>query len=322
MCRQVILTGLAAAVLLSGCILRKEEPVAQQKSVGDALDKALRGKHGLDSLVEKANKVSELIEGVGLTRGLREDQFIELVETLVVAGSRGIINFKKKNISKIFYAFSETCHDISRRLATKTDAWSQLRKAAFNWIPGEDIEEVAAFLKKHTDIADDKIFVRLVERLDKLFDDVAEAVVANHLVADAIGVELASDSKHYGLKSLGISPQQMVSELKASSADFRIDDLVFAIATKTPTDGFNLIRELMGVDVWSDYVYMEVLVLRQLLTRGEDGEFAYKLDYGKNVIMNRPFDKKFTKPIISGKYSGNYSDSWSTQYLREFYKGN
>ena len=50
MCRQIVLVGLAAAILLSGCKLQKEEPVAQQKSVGRILDAAFQGRKGLEDV--------------------------------------------------------------------------------------------------------------------------------------------------------------------------------------------------------------------------------------------------------------------------------
>ena len=120
----------------------------------------------------------------------------------------------------------------------------------------------AAFLKRHTDIADDKIFARLVEQQGKNLDDFAEAVATNHRLADAVGVELASDSA-YGLKRLDISAEQIASELKVSSANFNLGEIVFTTSTKDTASGYKFIQELSDVDV-----YDEAYALHLLLHRG------------------------------------------------------
>ena len=169
----------------------------------------------------------------------------------------------------------------------------------------------AAFLKRHTDIADDKIFARLVEQQGKNLDDFAEAVATNHRLADAVGVELASDSA-YGLKRLDISAEQIASELKVSSLDYRLGEIVFTTSTKDAASGYKFIQELSGVDV-----YDEAYALHLLLHRGRDGKFAYQILRAEEIKkLGNPFERKFTKPVLSGKYD----KGWSSGYLRQFYE--
>ena len=44
MYRQIFLVGLAMAFVFTGCLLRKDQPVAEQKSFGRILDEAFKGK--------------------------------------------------------------------------------------------------------------------------------------------------------------------------------------------------------------------------------------------------------------------------------------
>ena len=306
--RQIFWTGLAAVVLLCGCLPHKEEPVAQQKSIGRVLETAFQGKRGLQSLSLYAGKVAELTE-VALTRGLREDQLRELATAVISGGSKGINNFKKAGIIKFIGEFTVVNTEIAKRMLRKIEGLSEPLKQELDKLAATAPEEAAAFMKKHTDIGDDEVFKRLVEQLGKNLDDFAEVVATNHRLADAVAVELASDSS-YGLKKLGISAEQLASELKVSSADFLIDEAVFVSSAKNPADGYKFMQELSGVDV-----YDEASVLDLLLRKGKDGKHVY-LNFSREdlIKLGNPFDKRFTKPIIST------DPKYASEHLREFYK--
>jgi len=313
MSRQIILTGLATAVLFTGCKLHKDEPVAQQKSIGRILDAAFQVKKRAGDLATHVARVRIGVENA-ISKGLREDQFRGVVESVVMGGSKGISEFKKAGIRKIYGDFIETSGEMAQRLHDKMNALPPAVKSELDVkfaVPGVDYTEAAAFLKKHTDIADDKIFARLVTKLGKNLDDFAEAVATNHRLADAVGVELAIDSS-YGLKRMGISAEEMAAELKVSSNDFSIEEIVFNSATKNPMDGYKFVQALSGVDV-----YDEAHALDLLLRRGNDGKFAYEKPVSSVEFkkLGNPFDKRFNKPIISDdpKYASNH--------LRIFYKG-
>lgn len=313
MYRQFFLAGLAAAVLFSGCKLQKDEPVAQEKSIGRILDTAFQGKVAAREFEYYTSRISKLVEGA-LIRGVREDQLSELAEMVVKSGSKGINNFKQDVIRKIFYDFVETSKEMGQRLSNKIEALPPSVKIEFEAKMGTadaDYAVAAAFLRKHTDIADDKIFARLVEQQGKNLDDFAEAVVTNHRLADAVGAELANKGRYYGLEGLNISAEQISSELKISSKDFYLEKILFTTSTKKTTDGYKFLQELSGVDV-----YDEAHVLDLLLRRGKDGKPVYQTLSAEEIKkLGNPFDKKFTKPIINGKYS----ERWSSEHLREFY---
>lgn len=313
MCRQFFLMGLAAVLLLTGCKLYKDEPVAQEKNIGRILDAAFQVKKRVGDL---ATHISRVRDGVNnaIKKGLREDEFRGVVESVVMGGSKGINEFKQAGISKIFDDYVATSGEMGERLANKMNALPPAAKSELDIkfaAPGVDYTEAAAFLKKHTDIADDKIFARLVEQQGKHLDDFAEAVATNHRLADAVGLELALDSSYNLLKGMGISAEELASELKVSSNDFGIE-MIFNSATKNPTDGYKFLQELSGVDV-----YDEAHVLELLLRRGDDGKFAYETFPSSNEFkrLGNPFDKRFNKPILSGKYDKEVS----SDYLRQFY---
>ena len=314
MCRQIFLTGLAAAILLSGCKLHKDEPVAQQKSIGRILDAAFQVKKRVGDV---ATHVSRVRVGVNdaIKKGLREDEFRGVVESVVMGGSKGIAEFKAAGIRKIFDDYVATSGEMGERLANKMNALPPAAESELGIkfaAPEVDYTEAAAFLKKHTDIADDKIFARLVEQQGKHLDDFAEAVATNHRLADAVQLELSLDSSYDLLKGMGISAEELASELKVSSNDFYIEKVVFNSATKNPTDGYKFLQELSGVDV-----YDEAHALDLLLRRGNDGKFAYETFPSSQEFkrLGNPFDKRFNKPILSGKYDKEVS----SDYLRQFY---
>ena len=305
MCRQIVLVGLAAAILLSGCKLQKEEPVAQQKSVGRILDAALPS-GAFVNLTSKLRKVRDLVSGAHY-RGLEEHEFRKLVDSLMESGSEGIKHFKLLPVSQVLDKFTKTTRELSQRLGNKIDRLSLPQKKELDRLAEADSVAAAAFLKKHTDIADDKIFARLVESQGNNLDDLAGWVVTNHRLAEAVTVQLEAGGH---LKRLGISADQVASELKVSSSEFGIEDIVFANSTKNTTDGYKFLQELSGVDV-----YDEASVLAMLLHRGEDGKHLY-LHFSPEVIkkLGNPFDKVFTMPVIihNPKFD-NY-----TGYLQEF----
>ena len=312
MYKSIVLVGLTTAAMLSGCLVRKDEPVAQQKNIGRILDAAFQGKKGLQSLGYYASRVSDIVKRAH-TGGLREDQLRELAAAVVSGGSKAINNFKKTGISKVFDEFVATSAEMTQRVQKKIDALPPPVKSELETkfaVGGVDHTEAAAFLKQHTDIADDKIFARLVEQQGKNLDDFAEAAATNHRLADAVGVELASDSA-YGLKRLDISAEQMASELKVSTVDFHLGEIVFS-TSKGASSGYRFIQELSGVDV-----YNEAYALHLLLHHGGDGKFAYQTLSAEEIKkLGNPFDKRFTKPVLSGKYDKN----WSSGYLRQFYE--
>lgn len=315
MCRQIFLVGLAMTFLFTGCLLRKDQPVAEQKSFGRALDEAFQGKKGMASLKHYELKVSQLLD-TGLKRGLREDEIRELADAVVSGGSKAINNFKKAVFVKIFDEYADTSAEIAQRMADKLNALPPPIKSELNVnfaVPNPDYREIAAFLKTHTDIADDKTFARLVKKQGEHLDDFAEAVATNHRVADAVGAEIANDSGNYGLKRLGLSAEQMTSELKISSDDFFLERILFTTPAKSdPIAGYKFVQELSGVDIGD-----EAAVLELLLRRGDDGKFAYqKLSAEEIKALGNPFDKLFTKRILITP------KSLASDYLQQFYKTN
>ena len=134
-------------------------------------------------------------------------------------------------------------------------------------------------------------------------------VLTNHRLADAVTAELQARGT---LKKLGIEAEEVASELKVSSSEFDIEETVFVDYAKKSTDGYRLLQELSGVDI-----YYELHVLDLLLRRGPDGKFAYEALSAQEIknLSKPPFYTRFTKPIFSGKYI----EGQSSEHLREFY---
>lgn len=310
MCRQIFLTGLAMTILFTGCLVRQDQPVAQEKSVGRILDEISgKGTRGAAKLTREADKVSKLIKKSTHT-ALREDEIRELADAVMSGGSKGINNFKTESISKVFDEFADKSNRMGDRLTSKLDELSSQHKIEINvMIASRNFAGAVEFLKKHSSIANDKVFKELVKSYGDSLDDFAEAVADNHRLADAVAAELASDSS-YGLKKLGISVEHMASELKVGLKDFNLDALIAPSGTD-PAQSYKFLQELSGVDVYHEGAHLELM-----LRRGEDGKHVYLTLSDEQIKkLGNPFDKDFTKPVISTNY-----DQMSSEYLLNIYK--
>ena len=275
--RQIFLIGLVTAILFSGCLLRKDQPVAQEKSIGRILDEVFgQGTRSATKLAEEAKKVSKLVKKAQRTN-LREDELRDLIDAVVSGGSKGINSFKTTGISKILADFKKRSADVQNRLHSKIDALPEPVKNEFRL---KDTAEKVAFLKKNTDIAKDRTFKRLVKSQAKLLDDFVEAVATNHRLADAVGAEIAKTPGNYGLTRLGISAEQISAELKVSSNDFFAFHLHFDISPKGDVaEGYKLYQELAGIDV-----YDKASALDKLLRSSAAGK--YGKEGGKTVLLS------------------------------------
>jgi len=310
MSRQILAPGLAMTIVFTGCLLRKDQPVAEQKNLGRILDMAVKGK-GVRGIADYAGIVRNLIEQA-LSKGLREDQLRVLADAVVNGGSEGIKQFKFTSLRKTLNEFIKINLEINQKLASKIDELPPpLKSEALRLDAMDNTDPVlfAALLKKNTGIADDKIFKRLVNTQGELLDDLAEGILTNHRLADAVGAELASDSS-YGLKQLGLSTEQISSELKLSSTDTGLQTVLFTTNKSDPLVGYKIFQELSGVDV-----HDEAAVLKWLLQRGKDGKHVY-LNFSPEDLkqLGEPFDKVFTKPIITT------DPKLASEHLRAFYE--
>lgn len=313
--RQFFLAGLALALMFAGCKLHKEEPVAQQKNVGRILDEALKGKKLLQDVPTHISKVRSGVKAA-MSGRLSVGRFKDMVDSVLMGGSKAITEFKLAPLRNVFDEYVAITQEMTHRLAGKMEALPPAVKNELNVSlarPDVNYTEAAAFLKKHTDIANDKIFARLVERLGHNLDEFAEAVATNHRLADAARAEFAS--ANYDFKGLPYSPEQIVSEMKISSKDFSLEKIVLNTATDNPTDGYKYIQELSGVDV-----HDEAHVLDLLLRRGNDGKFAYEsLSAAEIKKLGNPFDKKFIEPFPDPALWPD-ATKYMPEHLREFYK--
>ena len=277
--RQIFLIGLATVIVFTGCLLRKDQPVAQEKSVGRILDEVFgQGTRSATKLAEEAKEVSKLVKKAQ-RKSLQENEMRDLISAVVSGGSKAIDSFKTTGISKILDDFKNRSADVQKRLYSKIDTLPQPVKNEFML---KDIAEKVVFLKTHTNIANDRTFKRLVKAQGKLLDDFIKAVTTNHKLADAVGVEIANNSGNYGLKRLNISAEQISSELKVSSNDFFASHLHFATSQKGDVaEGYKLYQELFGIDV-----YNKASALDKLLRSSAAGK--YGKDGGKTVLSNNP----------------------------------
>jgi len=316
MCRQVFLIGLAMAIMFTGCLLRKDQPVAEQKSIGRVLDEAFKGRKGLQSQEAYISAVRPNLQR-GLTEGFDRNKLDSLGTVIIRGGSQGIVAFKTALISKIFDEFAVTSDMIAKRITSYYDLLSpSVRTEVDVKLFGADLNylEAVALLKKHTGIADDKVFARLVKKQGEHLDELAEGVATNHRVADALGAEIASRPDHFALKMSGVSVEEFTSELKVSSDDFFLKEIMFNTPDKSnPLAGYKFVQELSGVDIGD-----EAAVLELLLRRGDDGKFAYqKLSAEEIKALGNPFDKHFTKPILADDPKLAADD-----YLLQLFKAN
>jgi len=328
MCRQIFMTGLAMTFLFMGCLLRKDQPVAEQKSIGRILDELAQGKKfGFEGAATHAKRVEYRV-GQALDRGLREDHFRMLTKDIVMGGSEAIKEFKKASIRKIFDEFAKTSDEISERMVRIIDelpkeARYEIEALALSKVEHSvsSVEAVALNLKLHANIADDKIFVRLVNKQKKNLDEFAEAVATNHRLADAVGAEIANDASNYGLKKLGVSAEQISSELKLSSTDFDLDKIVFSydrwgnvriipIGLDSTTEGYKFLQMLSGVNIDEEAKALDLLLRR----RGGD-DYDYKILGDEKIKeMGIPFEKYFTRPIFTT------DPKHASKHLLQFYK--
>ena len=298
MSRQIFLVGLATAIMFTGCLLRTDQPVAEQKSIGRILDEigplngiggGWTGVHG-----RHAYRVNVLV--LESHQGLGEASLRRLAKEVVLGGSKSIEMFKKAAISRVFGDFMEVTYEISSRITKKMGAFPPATIRELNEklaMPNPDYKWLAAFLKTNTDVVDDKILARLVKRQGALLDDMAGAVATNHMLADAIGGVIGKES--LGLKLLPLdNTKQLASELKVSSKDFHLEEILFPNASD-PTAGYKFVQELSGVDIGDEAAHLELM-----LRRGDDGKFAYQnLSAEEIKALGNPFDKHFTKPILT-----------------------
>ena len=277
MCRQILAAGLATAILFTGCLLRKDQPVAQEKSIGRTLDEVFgQGTRGAKKLADEAKTVGRLVDKAQ-RRSLREDEMRDLINAIVSGGSKGINSFKTRGISKILDDFKKSSADVQKKLNSKID---ELPEPAKNEFRLKDTAEKVEFMKKNTNIANDRIFKRLVKSQDKLLEKFNKAVATNHRLADAVGVEIANTPGNYGLKTLRISAEQLSSELKVSSNDFFAFHLHFATSPKGDVaEGYKLYQELAGINV-----YDKASELDKLLRSSAAGK--YGREDGKTVLLS------------------------------------
>jgi len=315
MSRQIFLIGLATAIMFTGCLLRKDQPVAEEKSIGRVLDEIAQGKKfGYKGVAFHVERVELSVVSALRNGGLGIVVLRQLAENVVMGGSKAIKTFKTAAVSKIFDKFANTSAQIAIRMGDKINALPAAIKSELDVkfaVQNPDYKEIAAFLKTHTDIADDKIFARLVKEQGEHLDDFAEAVATNHRLADVVGAEIGNRPIIYGVDGAGISAEKITSELKISSDDYFLKEIMFETPNKSDTiAGYKFVQELTGVDIGD-----EAAVLELLLRRGDDGKFAYqKLSPEEIKALGNPFDKHFTKPLLTT------DPKYAEDYLQQFYK--
>ena len=317
MYRLIILTGLAVAVLLAGCApARRDEPVSQDKSVralksiGRLLRESaqkLRGVEGIPFYKKKITRSLDYLRG----GQLGENQFSALVDSIEHGGEEAIRHFKLHPISSLFGRFTDNSEGMIKILQNKINGLSLSQKEELDRLSMIDQSAAARFLKRHTDIADDKKFAELVRLQGLNLNRLNDAVIANHRLADAVAAEL--DVRGV-LRRVDISKEALSSDLKLNSTNFALRETVFS--TKNEADSYKFLQELSGVDV-----YKKGKVLHTLLTLGPDGKHLYRhLSPAEIKEIGPPLGEVLTRGVINPHPAVMRKPHLLPQHLREFYK--
>lgn len=313
---QVFTAGLAMVGLLSGCIIRSEQPVAKEKGIGQLLDDIFsKGAKGAANFAEEAKKVDALVKKSTQT-ALKEDEVKQLARSVVRGGSEAIAAFKQAPIMKL-----GTAEELLTSLTNRIEAQlGLLTPKQLNQLEQLDSMDAVAFIKQHTNLADDKIVKKQVELLGKQIDEAAEAVADNHMLANAIGEEFhaaLSGELLVSLMSKSISPDRIVSELKLSLGDFSRNFGIRFDGSSGRDTPIKIIQEITGVDIWRETAHLELM-----LRRGDDGKAIYKkLSASEVKRLGNPFDKNFTPPLISFKENMFAKDGYLLRVYRKPTKG-
>lgn len=297
---------LVCLVLLAGCLVRKAEPVAAQKSVGRVLDELFENK-ALDLDMENGlwkrflevnvelNNVSNLLRKAWLN-ALTASEVEQLAGAVLRGGSKAISEFKMMTVSRIKDSLYMEKEIIQRTYAAIMEMSIPQQKKYFELHKIGDAQGAAAHLKKHTNLANDKIYLRQAIELGEWLDEMAETVADNHRLADAVGQELAGSD---ALKVSGISASDVVAELKVGTKEF--DMSVFSGEVNLV---FKMIQDISDVDIWTEFAHLEIM-----LRRADDGMPVYtKLQKSEIEGLKNPYDKNFTSPVENAGDSGKYLD--------------
>ena len=298
---QVFTIGLV--LVLAGCIVRSPEPVAQKKSLGKVLDDMFKG---VADVAQEARKVDTLVKKASKT-ALKEDEVKQLAGAVVRGGSEAIEAFKSPLFkNKRVASMTEISAAIYKRVEAYSNWLSPQQVKEFEQIAdSENITAMADFVKKNTNLADDKIFRRQVELHGEHLDEFAEMVADNHRLAGAVGAALADDVT---FKQLNIDPNDIAAELRIGRKS-ALDYIMIS-------DGgmwAQFIQEISGVDIWRESAHLELM-----LRRGGDGKPLYaKLSKSEVEKLGNPFDEDFTEPVVEGIHFNTLSD----EYMIWLYKG-
>ena len=301
--RRVI--GLVLVGLMVGCLVKKTDTFAEQKSIGRVLDElferkavALDAENGfwkrsLEVSVE-LNNVRNLLNKAWMN-ALTADEIKQLAGAVLRGGSRAIDDFKKSATERVGELLRMEGIIKKTTEAIKTMPTEQQKKY-FDLYKSGDASSAAMYLKKHTNLAYDKMYMRQVTSLSQWLDEVAEAVVDNHKLANAVGQELATSSI---LKSTAINTDDIVADLKIDAKYLGMPNFSGDVSLI-----FKMIQDISGSDIWSELAYLQVL-----LRRTDSGKPIYtKLQkYEVNELVN-PYEKEFTPPVANYEKTGEFLD--------------
>ena len=340
MCRQIFLAGLAAAVLFSGCKLQKEEPVAKEKSAGRLLDAVFK------KFVKTGGRNSEKIVSLvkrSLSFGLEGPEIKLLVKALVTGGESGIRRFKMAGIADDIEAFRATKKEIGDRIQSKLRSMSDeaaqeyhdislkhdshIRReyADLDFDDSSSLVEqaMANVLMKNSDIADDKIFERLVKQQNSQLVDITEAIVGNHVLADAISADFVKEvSKTVGRTLNDSEVAEITSALKVNASDIvdSVDSDYFLMVIQPPKkykeigSGYTELEKITGVAMLDKVAALDTLL--------EGGKLGWRTS---DVLTNdeiKHLGAPLSRNVFSGGVNNPYWDNSSSSVMRKLYGSN
>lgn len=288
---QGLLVLLAAVSLLAGCLLRsaKTAPVTEQQSVGRGLDGLFRG---TTEIAGDVGKIKHLAKKSAVT-ALKKDEIKQLARSVVRGGSEAIAEFKSAAVGRIDELIAGVVETTARRTRAAVATMANAQRTDYAYLLAtNDFAGAAAYLKKHTNLARDRILKRQIELYNRHLDEVAEIIADNHVVANNIGQLLANDA---AVKKLGIEVDALVSQLKIGKKDTKLATITDAVLAD-----FRVTQQLTGIDLWDKLAHLELM-----LRRTDNGKPIYT-EIRNMRQLRWPFNKTFTMPVGDIDKNSNY----------------
>lgn len=248
--RVQVLTGLF--VLLAGCLVKRQEPVTEEKSLGRALENL--GKN-IDQSVFGA-KIGGDFELKSLSRKLLDDSLakdeIEELASLVIRSKQAIETFKAPALGKLESIYKSLRRSQEVLIKAVYGMPVSVQDEFLKLLTSGKEKAAAELLKKNAELPGvrraaffygDYLQYHLKHQ-NELFSRIDKIIAANHSAADSVADVFRSESRAADrlkniLKRTGLTPKQLADEMKIVDRDFKLFTIYPAEVTKNQLRSFN-----------------------------------------------------------------------------------